>query len=117
MHVWNFDCQGPEFLPVKEPTCDPYSPAYTDAVFQALDLDGPECSAVDADIVKGFKELICQYPTAFLLPGSPLKAVKGFEHRIDTADAHLPSIVTHTRKAQKNSEQSKQKSSGCLSSR
>lgn len=73
--------------------CDPHSPAYTDAVFQALDLDGPEYSTVDADIMKGFKELICQYPTEFLLPGSPLTAVKGFEHRIDTADA--PPIYSH----------------------
>ena len=88
-----FDCQGPEFPPVEKPTCDPYSPAYTDAVFQALELDGPEYSTVDADIMKGFKERICQYPTAFLLPGSPLRAVKGFEHRIDTADA--PPIYSH----------------------
>ena len=89
------DCQGPEFPPVEEPTCDPYSPAYTDAVFQALNLDGPEYSAVDADIMQGFKELICQHPTTttFLLPGSPLKAVKGFEHRIDTSDA--PPIYSH----------------------
>jgi len=53
------DCQSSEFPPVEEPTCDPYSPAYTDAVFSALDLDGPEYSTVDADIMKGFKELIC----------------------------------------------------------
>ena len=99
-----FDCQGPEFPPIEEPTCDPYSPAYTDAVFQALDLDGPEYSTVDADIMKGFKELICQYPTAFLLPGSPLRAVKGFEHRIDTADApHLWSpIQEKPRRTQSN---------------
>ena len=25
-----FDCQGPEFPPVEEPTCGPYSPAYTE---------------------------------------------------------------------------------------
>ena len=43
--------------------------------------------------MKGFKELICQYRTAFLLLGSPLRAVKGFEHRIDTADA--PPIYSH----------------------
>ena len=91
--VPEFHCQCPEFPLVDGPTCDPYSPAYTDAVFQALDLDGPEYCAVDADIMKGFKELICQYPTAFLLPGNPLKAVKGFEHRIDTADA--PPIYRH----------------------
>ena len=40
-----FDCQGPEFPPVEEPTC-------TDAVVKALDLDGPEYSTVDADIMK-----------------------------------------------------------------
>ena len=78
---------------MEEPTCHPNSPAYIDAVFQALDLDGPEYSTVDADIMKGFMELICQYPTAFLLSGSLLKAVKGFEHRIDTADA--PPIYSH----------------------
>ena len=88
-----FDSQGPEFPPVEEPTCDPYSPAYSDAVFKALDLHGPDYSTVDADIMKRFKELICQYPTAFLLPGSPLRAVKRFEHRIDTADA--PPIYSH----------------------
>ena len=82
-----FDSEGPEFPPVEKLNCDPYSPAYTDAVFQALDLDGPVYLNVDADIMKRFKELICQYPTAFLLPGSPLRAVKGFEHRIDTGDA------------------------------
>ena len=58
-----------------------------------MDLDGPEYSTLDAHIVKGYKKLICQCPTAFLLPESPLKAVKGFEHRIDTADA--PPIYSH----------------------
>ena len=43
--------------------------------------------------MKRFKELICQYPTAFLLPGSPLRAVKGFEHRMDTA--YAPPIYSH----------------------
>ena len=88
-----FDSEGPEFPPVEELSIDPYSPAYTDGIFQALDLDGPVYSNVDADIMKRFKELICQYPTAFLLPGSPLRAVKGFEHRIDTGDA--PPIYSH----------------------
>ena len=53
-----FDSKDPEFPPVEELNCDPYSPAYTDAIFQALDLDGPEYSTVDADIMKQFKELI-----------------------------------------------------------
>lgn len=37
--------------------------------------------------MKKFKDLISQYPTAFLLPGGRLGAVEDFEHRIDTADA------------------------------
>ena len=87
------DCQGPEFPPVEELNCDPYSTGYTDAIFQALGLDDLEYSTFDADIMKRFKELICQYPTAFLLPGCPLGAVTGFEHRIDTGDA--PPIYSH----------------------
>lgn len=88
-----FDSQSSEFPPVEELNCDPYLPAYTDAIFQALDLEGLEYSAVDADIIKLFKELFCQYPTALLLPGNPLRAVKRFEHRIDTGDA--PSIYSY----------------------
>ncbi|KAL9967113.1 hypothetical protein ACROYT_G025282 [Oculina patagonica] len=38
----------------------------------------PEYSNVEEDIMKRFKELIGQYPTAFVLSGSPLGAVKGF---------------------------------------
>ena len=59
---------------------------HSQALFHALDLDGPEYSNVDEDIMKRFKELSGQYPTAFVLPGNPLGAVKGFEHRIDTSD-------------------------------
>lgn len=55
-----FDCQGPEFPPVEELTCDPYSSAYSDAIFHALDVDGPDYSNVDEDIMKRFKELISQ---------------------------------------------------------
>lgn len=43
--------------------------------------------------MKQFKELVCQYPTAFLLPGQPLGVIKGFEHRIDTGD--VPPIYSH----------------------
>ena len=35
-----FDSGGPQFPPVEELSFDPYSPAYMDAIFQALDLDG-----------------------------------------------------------------------------
>ena len=45
-----FDSEGPEFPPVEELSFDPYSPAYTDAIFQALGLDDPVYSNVDADI-------------------------------------------------------------------
>ena len=31
-----FDSQGPEFPPVEELNCYPYSPLYTDAIFRAL---------------------------------------------------------------------------------
>ena len=89
-----FDCQGPEFPPAEELTCDPYSPAYTGAIFHALELDSLAYSNVEEDIMKRFKELICQYPTAFSLPGSPLGAIKGFEHRIDTGcPSHLYSPI------------------------
>ena len=64
-----------------------------DAIFQGLDLDGLEYSAVDADIVKQFNELIFQYPIAFFLPENPLRAVKRFEHRMDREDA--PLICSH----------------------
>ena len=40
-----FDSEGPEFPPVEELT-------NTDAIFKALDLDGPVYSNVDADIMK-----------------------------------------------------------------
>ena len=88
-----FDCQGPEFPPVEELNCDPYSTEYTNAIFEALHLDSLEYSTVDADIMERFKELICQYPTAFLVPGCPLGAVSGFEQRIDTGAA--PPIYSH----------------------
>ena len=88
-----FDSQGPEFPPVEELGCETYASTYTDAIFNALDLEGPEYSAVDLDIMKQFKDLICQYPTAFLLAGNPLTAVKGFGYRIDTGDA--PPVYSH----------------------
>ena len=45
--VPEFDCQGHEFPPVVEITCDPYSLAYTDGIFHGLDLDGLDYSTVD----------------------------------------------------------------------
>ena len=80
-----FDCQGHEFPQVEECTCDPYPPAITDAVLQALDLHAPEYFTADPNIMKRFKDIVCQYPTAFHLPGTPFGAVRGFEQRIDTA--------------------------------
>ena len=53
-----FVCQGPEVPPVEELNCDPYSTEYTNAIFQALQLDGLEYSTVDADIMERFKELV-----------------------------------------------------------
>ena len=51
-----FGCQGHEFPLVEEHTCDPLSPAYTDAEFRALDLDGLDYSTVDAYIIEGIQE-------------------------------------------------------------
>ena len=109
-------CQVREFPPVEKLNCDPYSTGYTDVIFQALGLDGLEYSTVDADIMKRFKELICQYPTAFF------SRVVHSELSVDssiglTLEMLLPSRATHTRKVQRNSEQSRQKSRGCLSLR
>ena len=47
------DCQGSEFPPVEELTCDPYSAAYTDAIFHASDLNRLEYSHVDYEEIQG----------------------------------------------------------------
>ena len=94
--IIKFDNQGSKSPPAGELNWDPYLPAYTGPIFQALDVDGPEYSAVDADIFGQFNELIFQYRVVFLLAGNPLRAVERFEHRIDRGDA--PPIYSHSYK-------------------
>ena len=42
---------------------------------------------MDHGILHEFEQLLCKYPTAFLLSGSPLGEIHGFEHHIHTEDA------------------------------
>ena len=84
----NQGCKSP--TPIEELNCDRYLPAYADAIFQDLDLDGPKYSAVDADIVKQFNELIsCLRPHSELL-----RDLSTFDLRFDRGDA--PLICSHS---------------------
>ena len=42
---------------------------------------------VSSDVMAKFKQLIRKYSHAFHLPNSPLTAIKGFYHNINTGDA------------------------------
>ena len=57
-----WDCQGPAFAPVEEPTCDPYA----DAVFQALDNIWTVYQ-VQGICLRGLQSSV---PTDFGCPGS-----------------------------------------------
>ena len=112
-----FDSQGCKSPPIEELNCDPYLPAYTGPIFQALDLDGPEYSAVDADIFKQFNELIFfNILLHFSSLGTHSELLRDLSTEL-TEGMPLPFTVTHTRKAQPKLEQLKQKSNGCLNSR
>lgn len=74
-------------MPTTTTQLDPYSEEYHQTLVKALDLDSAKYSHVDSDILRDFKQLLCKYPTAFLLPGSPLGEIKDFQHYIDTGDA------------------------------
>ena len=111
------DNQGSNSPPAGELNCDPYLPAYTGTVFKALDLNGPEHSAVDADIFKQFNELIFfNILLHFSSLGTHSELLRDLSTEL-TEEMPLPFTVTHTRKAQLKLEQLKQKSNGCLNSR
>ena len=76
-----------EFAPSATLPLDPSSEEYYLTLLKALALDSPKYAHVDAEILLTFKQLIRKYPTGFLLPGSPLGQIQGFEHHIDTEDA------------------------------
>ena len=77
----------PEFLPTTDAPLDPHSQEYHEKLVAALGLDSDSYSHVDPDIMKQFKQYLHEFPTAFLLPNSPLTTIKGFEHTVDTGNA------------------------------
>ena len=95
-----FDSQGCKSPPIEELNCDRYLPAYADAIFQDLDVDGPKYSAVDADIFKQFNELIFfNILLHFSSLGTHSELLRDLSTEL-TEGMSLPFTVTHTRKAQ-----------------
>ena len=82
-----FEFHEHEFVPSATLPLDPSSEEYYQTLLKAVALDSPKYVHVDAEILQTFKQLIRKYPTAFLLPGSLLGQIHGFEHHIDTKDA------------------------------
>ena len=82
------DLDHPNAMPPPEGAyLDPYSDEYFAQLVTALELDGPMYSHVDPNIMSEFKQILRKYPTAFHLPGTPLRTIKGFSHNIDTGDS------------------------------
>ena len=77
----------PEFLPTTDAPLDSHSQEYNEKLVAALSLDSDSYSHVDPDIMQQFKQYLHEFPTAFLLPNSPLTTIKGFEHTVDTGNA------------------------------
>ena len=76
-----------EFLPSTSLHTDHSSAEYHQALIKALALDSPKYAHVDQETLQDFRHRLRKYPTAFLLPGSSLGEVQGFQHHIDTEDA------------------------------
>ena len=76
-----------EFVPSTTTPLEPFSEEYHQALIKALALDSPKYAHVDQGILHEFELLLPKYPTAFLLSGSPLGEIHGFEHHIETEDA------------------------------
>ena len=69
--ISEFNEHDSEFVPPTTATLDPYSEEYHQALLKALELDSLKYAHVEGDILHDFKQLLCKYPTAFLLPGFP----------------------------------------------
>ena len=76
-----------EFVPSTTTPLEPFSEEYHQALIKALALDSSKYAHVDQRILHEFEQLLRKYPTAFLLSGSPLGEIHGFEHHIETDDA------------------------------
>ena len=68
------------------PFLDPKSDEFHSKLVESLDLN-EEYDHVNPEIMEKFKDLLKQYPNAFVVPGSPLGEIKGFENSIETGDA------------------------------
>ena len=73
-----------EFVPSTTTSLEPFSEEYHQALIKALALDSSKYAHVDQPILHEFEQRLCKYPTAFLLSGSPLGEIHGFEHHIET---------------------------------
>ena len=86
-NLLEFDEHDNEFVPSTTSPLGPFSEEYHQALIKALALDSPKYAHVDQGILHEFEQLLHKHSTAFLLPGSPLGEIHGFEHHIDTEDA------------------------------
>ena len=112
-----FDSPGCNSSPVEELNCDPYLPAYADAIFQALYLDGPQSILLLMRILlSGSNNLSFNSLLHFSSLGTHSELLRDLSTEL-TQGMPLPFPVTHTRKAQLTLEQFKQKSNGCSNSR
>ena len=75
------------FPPSENKGIDPNSAQFFEQLVKALELDTPMYAHVSSDVMAKFKQLIRKYSHAFHLPNSPLTAIKGFYHNINTGDA------------------------------
>ena len=73
-----------EFVPSTATPLEHFSEKYHQALIKALALDSSKYAHVDRRILHEFEQLLRKYPTAFLLSGSPLGEIHGFEHHIET---------------------------------
>jgi len=69
-----------EFVPSTTTPLEPFSEEYHQARTKTLALDSPKYAHEDKDILHEFEHLLRQYSIAFLLSGSPLGEIHGFEH-------------------------------------
>ena len=76
-----------EFVLYTTTPLKPFSEEHHQALIKALALGSSKYAHVDQGILHEFEQLLHKYPTAFLLSGSPLSEVHGFEHHIETDDA------------------------------
>ena len=82
------DADHPHALPSTDPVyLDSYSEEYHEMLVNTLDLDSPKYFNISEDVMSNFKNLLCRYPEAFHIPGSPLGIIKGFYHKINTGES------------------------------